>query len=250
MNNGSSVKKLLNFFVKFLEACKEKNFTNYRPIDILMEVFLCDNEDDVFSIYPMLLNQSKFAFDYLMQNTNHDKQDLDEVKSHIESAVNRSRGTLYIVQTHEKLCSMYLDGRIFKLFRSFSNGLATEDDNIAQEDIEKIIESINELINELEGKKMNFGDKLYLQNLLKKIILTLKNYDKFSLSDDLSGDLFSLYGNITVNDDLKKDNSIIKKVEDLVRGILHTMKPNKIKAFAEVNTGFFKAGIDADWKSS
>lgn len=97
---------------------------------------------------------------------------------------------------------------------------------------------------------MNFGDKLYLQNLLKKIILTLKNYDKFSLSDDLSWDLLSLYGNITVNDDLKKDKSIIKKVGDLLKGILHTIKPNKIKAFVEINTGLFKTGIDVDWNSS
>ena len=95
MNDGSSVKKLLNFFVKFREACKKKNY-NHRLIDILMEAFLCDNENDVFLIYPVLLNQSKFAFDYLMQNTNHDKQDLDEVKSYIESSIKQSRQELYV----------------------------------------------------------------------------------------------------------------------------------------------------------
>ena len=62
-------------------------------------------------------------------------------------------------------------------------------------------------------KKISFGDKLYLQNLLKRIILTLRNYDKFSLSNELLGDSLSLFYNVSTNEELKKDINFLDKAK-------------------------------------
>ena len=196
MSNGASVVKLLNFFVKFREKCKGRNSKD-RLIDIIREVFDCDNDDEVFALYPMLLNQVRYASAYLAENTNHDMDDLSNVDSHLKSAINLSREKLYhtLSQYNQdpKGYPLYLDQNVFTLFRSFAMGLRIGDEIISQDDIADLIKSIEELAKDIGTKNMKFGDKLYLQNLLKKISLTLKNYDKLSLSDDLSGDYISLW---------------------------------------------------------
>ena len=47
--------KLLNFFERFHETCKGKKH-DHKLIDIMQEVLVCDNEDEVFAAYPMILN--------------------------------------------------------------------------------------------------------------------------------------------------------------------------------------------------
>ena len=232
MSNGASVVKLLNFFVKFREKCKNRNSKD-RLIDIIREVFDCDNDDEVFALYPMLLNQVKYASAYLEQNTNHNMDDLSNVSSHLKNAINLSREKLYhtISQYNQdpKGYPLYLDQNIFTLFRSFALGLGIDDEIISQADIDDLIKSIEDLAKDIEAKNMKFGDKLYLQNLLKKIALTLKNYDKLSLSDDLSGDSISLWYNASINDEIKQDDSIFKKIGTILNKVLHTVKPDKLE---------------------
>jgi alpha-amylase/alpha-mannosidase (GH57 family) len=76
---------------------------------------------------------------------------------------------------------------------------------------------------------ITYGDKLYLKNFLKRIALILRNYDKLSLSNDLSGDLISLIYNISVNENLKKDKGFCQKISCIIKNILEKIKPNTLQ---------------------
>ncbi len=251
MSNGTSVVKLLNFFIKFREACNGRN-SKHRLIDIIRDVFACDNEDEVFSLYPMLLNQVRFAFIYLAENTYHDDETLKNVKGLLERAINQSRERLYqtLSQCNQdpKQYPIYLEETTFVLFRSLAQGLRIEAEAISHTDIEDLIQNIEELRKSIEIKEMNFGDKLYLQNLLRKIALTLKNYDKLSLSDDLSGDMISLCYNVSLNDELKKDEDLCDKVKNFVSKTLHKIKPHKLQlAFKAQVPMLLEVSGKAEW---
>ncbi len=247
------VVKLLNFFIKFRESCKGKN-GKHRLIDIIQEVFECDNEDEVFSIYPLLLNQVKFAFVYLSQNTKHDTTVLANIKNTLEIAINLSRGKLYQTLSEcnqdPKNYPIYLDQTTFILFQAFAQGLGMDDENIAKEDVDALIKDILDLMKSIEEKTISFGDKLYLQNLLKRIILSLKNYDKLSLSDDLSGDLVSLCYNVSLNDDLKEDEHILNKVRNVFGVVRNKIKPHKLQLGFKVKIPLFlEASLGAEWNN-
>jgi hypothetical protein len=224
--------KLLNFFERFHEACKGKKH-DHKLMDIMREVLICDNEDEVFAAYPMILNQVKFAFDFLEKNTRQTPQSLEKVRSHMESSINLSRALLYKTLSENnqdpKKYPIYLDHTIFELFKSFANGLPVEEEDITKEDVDNLIKEIEDLINSLMDKKISFGDKLYLQNLLKRMILTLRNYDKFSLSDELFGDSLSLFYNVSTNEELKKDSNFFDKAKNICGKIFNKVKPDKVQ---------------------
>ena len=91
---SASVIKLLNFFERFHEACEGKS-GNINLMNVMQEALLCDNEDDVFALYPIISNQVKFAFDFLEKNTRHNPRSLQKVRLHIEDSINSSRAWLY-----------------------------------------------------------------------------------------------------------------------------------------------------------
>ena len=229
---SAPVIKLLNFFERFHEACKGKKH-DHKLIDIMQEVLICDNEDEVFAAYPMISNQVKFAFDFLEKNTRQTSQSLEKVRSHMESSINLSRALLYKTLSENnqdpKKYPIYLDQTIFELFKSFANGLPVEEEDITKEDVDNLIKEIEGLINSLTDKKISFGDKLYLQNLLKRMILTLRNYDKFSLSDELFGDSLSLFYNVSTNEELKKDSNFFDKAKNICGKIFNKVKPDKVQ---------------------
>ncbi|GDX36771.1 hypothetical protein LBMAG18_12820 [Alphaproteobacteria bacterium] len=250
---GAPVKKLLNFFERFHEACKGKKH-HHKLIDIMQEVLVCDNEDEVFAVYPMILNQVKFAFDFLENNTRQNAESLEKVRSHMENCVNQSRASLYKTLSENnqdpKKYPIYLDHNIFELFKSFANGLPDEEEDIAKEDVNNLIKEIEDLKNSLTYKKIIFGDKLYLQNLLKRIILTLRNYDKFSLSDELIGDSLSLFYNVSTNDELNKDSNFFDKAKNICGKIFNKVKPDKVRLELNFNSmGVIGSKISLDWKN-
>jgi hypothetical protein len=229
---SAPVIKLLNFFERFREACKEKNGKK-SLIDIMQAALVCDSEEEVFTVYPMISNQVKFAFDFLEKKTRHDPESLKKVRSHMESSINQSRCLLYITLSQFNYDTtkypMYLDQAIFELFKSFANGLPVEEEDITQKDVDNLIKEIKDLINGLLDKKISFGDKLYLQNLLQRIILTLRNYDKFSLSGELFGDSLSLFYNVSTNEELNKDSDFFDKAKEICGKIFHKLKPDKFR---------------------
>lgn len=229
---STSVIKLLNFFEKFHESCKGKKH-DHKLIDIIKDVLVCDSEDEVFAAYPMILNQVKFAFEYLEKNTRHTPASLEKVRSHMEQSINLSRSLLYKTLSENnqdyKKYPIYLDNGIFELYKSFANGLQIEEENISQEDINDLIEEIEDLKKSLEDKNVKFGDKLYLQNLLKRMILTLRNYDKFNLSSELFGDSLSLFYNVSANEELKKDGNFFDKAKNICGKIFNKVKPDKVQ---------------------
>jgi hypothetical protein len=87
----------------------------------------------------------------------------------------------------------------------------------------------------LTNKEISFGDKLYLQNLLKRMILTLKNYDKFSLSDELLGDSLSLFYNVSTNEKLEKDRDFFDKAKKIFGKIYSKVKPDKFELELSLN---------------
>ncbi len=224
--------KLLNFFERFHEACKGKKH-DHKLMDIMQEVLVCDSEDEVFAAYPMISNQVKFAFDFLEKNTRQTPKSLEKVRSHMESSINLSRALLYKTLSENnqdpKKYPIYLDQTIFELFKSFANGLPVEEEDITQKDVDNLIKEIEDLISGLLDKKISFGDKLYLQNLLKRMILTLRNYDKFSLSDELFGDSLSLFYNVSTNEKLKKDRDFFDKAKKICGKIFNKVKPDKVQ---------------------
>jgi ASC-1-like (ASCH) protein len=229
---SAPVIKLLNFFERFHEACKDKR-GKINLMNIMQEALLCDNEDDVFALYSIISNQVKFAFDFLEENTRHTPESLEKVRSHIENSINSSRAWLYRTlsdyDNDPKKYPIYLDQNCFELFRSFANGLPNEIENITQSDVDNLIKEIEELITSLTDKEISFGDKLYLQNLLKRMILTLKNYDKFSLSDELLGDSLSLFYNVSTNEKLEKDRDFFDKAKKIFGKIYNKVKPDKVQ---------------------
>ena len=103
------------------------------------------------------------------------------------------------------------------------------ENGITQKDVDNLIKEIEDLISGLLDKKISFGDKLYLQNLLKRMILTLRNYDKFSLSDELFGDSLSLFYNVSTNETLKKDGDFLDKAKKIFGKIFNKVKPDKVQ---------------------
>ena len=236
---SAPVIKLLNFFEKFREACKDKRSSKINLMNIMQEALLCDNEDDVFASYPMISNQVKFAFDFLEKNTRHAPESLEKVRLHIENSINTSRALLYRTLNDNNndptLYPIYLEQTNFELFRSFANGLPDEVENITQSDVDNLIKEIEDLITGLTDKETSFGDKLYLQNLLKRMILTLRNYDKFSLSDELLGDSLSLFYNFSSNEKLEKDRDFFDKAKKICGKIFNKVKPDKVEVEISLN---------------
>jgi hypothetical protein len=113
---SAPVIKLLNFFERFHEACKDKR-GKINLMNIMQEALLCDNEDDVFALYPIISNQVKFAFDFLEENTRHTPESLEKVRSHIENSINSSRAWLYRTlsdyDNDPKKYPIYLDQNCF-----------------------------------------------------------------------------------------------------------------------------------------
>lgn len=235
---SAPVIKLLNFFEKFREACKDKS-SKINLMNIMQEALLCDNEDDVFASYSMISNQVKFAFDFLEKNTRHAPESLEKVRLHIENSINTSRALLYRTlndnNNDPRQYPIYLEQTNFELFRSFANGLPDEVENITQSDVDNLIKEIEDLIKGLTDKEISFGDKLYLQNLLKRMILTLRNYDKFSLSDELLGDSLSLFYNVSTNEKLEKDRDFFDKAKKICGKIFNKVKPDMVKLEISLN---------------
>ena len=256
MNNELSAVKLLNFFKEFRESCQIPRNFDFRLIDFIKEVCCCKTEDEVLLVYPMILNQVIFAFDYLEKNTKNDEADLREVRNHIKEAINRSRSQLFKTLSDNnqdpKKYSIYLDDNIFRLYRSFANGLRLENEDIDQESINEIIDEIVALQKNLEDLNIDFGDKLYLQNLLKRIILALKNYNKFTLSDELYSDSLVFHYKVINNEEVEKDLDFVKKTKDVAHKICKIckkIKPDKVNLEFSFPP-FFKAQINYDNKAS
>ena len=231
MSDATSVVKLSNFFAKFRESCEGKN-SNHRLIDILQETFFCEGEDDVLLLYPSLLNQVGCAFSYLEKSSDQDKDDLRNLRNCLSESINRGRQELYTTvskKNHNPASyEIYLDEGNFKLLRSFANNYKKEESILSEEDISDLVDMIDSLMSDIEAKDIGFGEKLYLKNLLKRITLIIKNYDKLSFDDDLSGDVVSLCYNIAADDSLKNDQNLREKAVSLFYRVRDKVKPKKL----------------------
>lgn len=231
MSDATSVVKLFNFFVKFRDSCKGKNH-NHRLIDILQETFVCESEDDVLLLYPSLLNQIEYAFSYLEKFSHQDKEELQNLKDALRKSINLGRQELYITVSlknqNPASYQIYLDDVTFRLLRSISAHYKDEESNLSEQDISDLVSMIESLTSDIEAKDIGYGEKLYLKNLLKRITLIIKNYDKLSFDDDLSGDIVSLFYNITADDSLKNDSNLCQKAKQLFSKLCDKMKPKKL----------------------
>jgi hypothetical protein len=254
MNNGLSAVKLLNFFKEFRSSCLKTRHSHERLIDLIKEVACCETDDEVLLVYSMILNQVRLAFNYLEKNTKNDEVDLREVRSYMEGAINDSRSQLFITLREKNMdpskYPIYLQESYFKLYRSFANGLSIDNEDIDQESLNEIIEEVVVLIKKLEDLDINFGDKSYLQNLLKRIIIALKNYNKFTLSDELYSDSLAFHHKVVFNEELKKYLDFVKKTKDIVIKICNKIKPDIVNLELSLCPPNFKAQINYNNKAS